>query len=114
MSRSFDPRRGARDDGPPNGRMLARDQEHTAPARNRRWQVAPPPHLWGRDGVGGRADRGTHGGPANADALGNEWDRAERPPSRPPPQGGRRALDWLSVSMRSRRSERDQKCKAAA
>jgi cobyrinic acid a,c-diamide synthase len=34
-------------------------QEHFAPGSNRQWPLAPPPPLWGRDGVGGRADRGT-------------------------------------------------------
>jgi hypothetical protein len=43
--------------------------ERSIIARNRRWPLALPPSLWGLDGVGGRADRGTPRNPPNLDTT---------------------------------------------
>jgi dihydrofolate synthase / folylpolyglutamate synthase len=55
--------------------------------RNRE-PVAPPPRLWGRDGVGGRADYGTPSVPVKDDMIASNGGRRRDPPPGLPHKGG--------------------------
>jgi len=67
--------------------------EHSGQERDRQSPLAPPPPLWGRAGVGGRANHATAGAPLHVDPEVKNGDGGATPlPSLPHKGGGGRSL----------------------